>query len=249
MANEVTVLMPCLNEAETLAACIDAAREGLERAGVDGEILVADNGSSDGSQEIAASRGARVVNVPERGCGNALRAGIEAASGRFVIMGDADLSYDFSRIKPFVEKLSGGADLVMGCRLPSGGGTIDPGAMPWKHRWIGNPVLTLIGRSLFQCPAHDFHCGLRALTKDAFRELDLRTPRMEFASEILRRVSRTRSPAARTRESSHPLWGLIILQGVQSEFRFPGGGMDGEHIAHASGNLVFDRSHKGWFPS
>jgi glycosyltransferase involved in cell wall biosynthesis len=186
---EVTILMPCLNEAETLADCIAAAQRGLSNAGVEGEILIADNGSTDGSQGIARALGARVVDVPEKGYGNALRTGMEAAHGRFLIMGDSDLSYDFAAIKPFVEKLRAGADLVMGCRMPRGGGKIIPGAMPWKHRWIGNPALTFIGRLLFRCPAHDFHCGLRALRKEAFLKLDLRTTGMEFASEMVIKAS------------------------------------------------------------
>ena len=186
---EVTILMPCLNEAETLAGCIAAAQQGLSNAGVEGEILIADNGSTDGSHDIARKLGARVVDVPEKGYGNALRHGMDAAHGRFLIMGDSDLSYDFAEIKPFVEKLRAGADLVMGCRMPAGGGKIIPGAMPWKHRWIGNPALTFIGRLLFRCPAHDFHCGLRALTKDAFHKLDLRTTGMEFASEMVIKAS------------------------------------------------------------
>lgn len=186
---EVTILMPCLNEAETLADCIAAAQRGLANAGVEGEILIADNGSTDGSQDIARALGARVVDVPEKGYGNALRTGMEAAHGRFLIMGDSDRSYDFAAIKPFVEKLRAGADLVMGCRMPRGGGKIIPGAMPWKHRWIGNPALTFIGRLLFRCPAHDFHCGLRALSKEAFLKLDLRTTGMEFASEMVIKAS------------------------------------------------------------
>lgn len=186
---EVTILMPCLNEAETLAACISAAKAGLDAAGMPGEIVIADNGSTDGSPEIAESHGARVIRVSERGYGSALQAGMADAAGSFIIMGDADLSYDFSRIAPFVERLCGGSDLVMGCRLPSGGGMIEPGAMPWKHRWIGNPVLTFIGRLLFKCPAHDFHCGLRALTKEAFQKMDLRTTGMEFASEMVIKAS------------------------------------------------------------
>lgn len=181
--------MPCLNEAETLARCIEEARQGLAAAGVEGEILVADNGSTDGSREIARAHGARVVEVAGRGYGNALRGGMAAARGRFLIMGDADASYDFTQIRPFVDKLRAGADVVMGCRMPSGGGTILPGAMPWKHRWIGNPVLTAIGRFLFGCPCHDFHCGLRALTKEAFEKMDLRTTGMEFASEMVIKAS------------------------------------------------------------
>src|SRR5581483_1526153 len=138
-AVELTILMPCLNEAETLASCIEKAHLGLKRAGVRGEILVADNGSTDGSQEIARQHGARVVPVKERGYGSALRGGVAAAAGQWIIMGDADDSYDFSNIDGFVQKFREGCDLVMGCRLPSGGGTIMPGAMPWKNRWIGNP--------------------------------------------------------------------------------------------------------------
>jgi glycosyltransferase involved in cell wall biosynthesis len=186
---EVSIIMPCLNEAETLADCIAAAQRGIAAAGVDGEIVVADNGSTDGSQEIARKLGARVVDVPEKGYGNALRHGMEAAHGKFLVMGDSDRSYDFGEIKPFIEKLRAGAGLVMGCRMPSGGGKIIPGAMPWKHRWIGNPALTFIGRLLFRCPAHDFHCGLRALTKDAFEKMDLRTTGMEFASEMVIKAS------------------------------------------------------------
>jgi len=186
---EITILMPCLNEAETLAACIEAARKGLTDAGADGEILIADNGSNDGSQEIAASLGARVLPVAERGYGNALRAGMADAKGKYIIMGDADMSYDFSRIAPFLERLRKGCDLVMGCRMPRGGGTVMPGAMPWKHRWIGNPVLSFIGRLFFKCPAHDFHCGLRGLSKDAFHRMELRTGGMEFASEMVIKAS------------------------------------------------------------
>ena len=182
---DLTIVMPCLNEAETLAACIQKARLGLERAGVQGEILIADNGSTDGSIAIAEKLGARVVPVKEKGYGSALRGGIEAARGRWIIMGDADDSYDFSRIEGFVEKFRQRYDLVMGCRLPSGGGTILPGAMPWKNRWIGNPVLSRIGRVFFRCPSRDFHCGLRGFTKEAYREMDLKTTGMEFASELV----------------------------------------------------------------
>jgi hypothetical protein len=182
---ELTILMPCLNEAETLAGCIAKARAGLERAGLRGEVLVADNGSTDGSVAIAAQAGARVVAVLEKGYGSALRGGIAAARGKWIIMGDADDSYDFSRIEGFVEKFRQGFDLVMGCRLPSGGGVIAPGAMPWKNRWLGNPTLSFIGRLLFKCPARDFHCGLRGFTKDACRQMELKTTGMEFASEMV----------------------------------------------------------------
>ena len=182
---ELTILMPCLNEAETLARCIEKAKLGLQRSGVRGEILVADNGSTDGSQAIAEKLGARVVSVKEKGYGSALRGGVNAALGRWILMGDADDSYDFSEADRFVEKFQAGFDLVMGCRLPSGGGTIMPGAMPWKNRWIGNPILTFIGRVFFRCPAHDFHCGLRGFTKAAFEKMDLQTTGMEFASEMV----------------------------------------------------------------
>jgi glycosyltransferase involved in cell wall biosynthesis len=182
---QLSVVMPCLNEAETLAVCIRKAFDGMRDAGVSGEVVVADNGSTDGSQEIAEREGARVVPVAAKGYGNALRGGITAAHGKWIIMGDADDSYDFSSINPFIEKLRDGWELVMGCRLPAGGGTVMPGAMPWKHRWIGNPALSFIGRLFFRCPAHDFHCGLRAFTKEGFERIDLRTTGMELASELV----------------------------------------------------------------
>jgi len=182
---ELSIVMPCLNEAETLARCIEKARLGSQRAGVRSEIVVADNGSTDGSPAIAEKLGARVVAVKEKGYGSALRGGIQAAAGKWIIMGDADDSYDFSDINGFVKKFQEGFELVMGCRLPAGGGTILPGAMPWKNRRLGNPVLTFIGRFFFKCPAHDFHCGLRGFTKEVFEKLDLQTTGMEFASEMV----------------------------------------------------------------
>jgi glycosyltransferase involved in cell wall biosynthesis len=182
---DLSILMPCLNEAETVATCVRKARLGLERAGVRGEVLIADNGSTDGSVAIAEKAGARVVAVKEKGYGSALRGGVEAARGKWVIMGDADDSYDFSQIEAFLEKFREGYDLVMGCRLPSGGGTIAPGAMPWKNRWIGNPSLSFIGRLLFKCPARDFHCGLRGFTREAYDKMELITTGMEFASEMV----------------------------------------------------------------
>jgi glycosyltransferase involved in cell wall biosynthesis len=182
---ELSIVMPCLNEAETVAQCIEKARLGIQRAGVRGEIIVADNGSTDGSQAIAEKLGARVVPVKEKGYGSALRGGINAASGKWILMGDADDSYDFSEITGFVKKFQEGFELVMGCRLPIGGGTIMPGAMPWKNRWIGNPVLSFIGQLFFKCPARDFHCGLRGFTRAAFEKMDLQTTGMEFASEMV----------------------------------------------------------------
>ncbi len=182
---ELTILMPCLNEAETLASCIKKAQTGIARAGVRGEVLVADNGSTDGSPQIAETLGARVVHVKEKGYGSALRGGIQAAQGQWIIMGDADDSYDFSQAQDFVRKFRDGYELVMGCRLPGGGGTIMPGAMPWKNRWLGNPVLSFIGRLFFRCPARDFHCGLRGFTKEGYRKMELKTTGMEFASEMV----------------------------------------------------------------
>jgi glycosyltransferase involved in cell wall biosynthesis len=182
---ELSIILPCLNEAETLARCVEMARLGIQRAGVRGEIIVADNGSTDGSQAIAEKAGARVVSVVEKGYGSALRGGIRAALGKWIIMGDADDSYDFSEAGRFVKKFQEGFDLVMGCRLPVGGGKILPGAMPWKNRWLGNPALSFVGRLFFKCPAHDFHCGLRGFSRMAFEKMDLQTTGMEFASEMV----------------------------------------------------------------
>jgi glycosyltransferase involved in cell wall biosynthesis len=179
---ELTILMPCLNEAETLAVCIAKARGYLERSRVSGEVLIADNGSTDGSQQIATDNGGRVIAVPVRGYGAALAAGIEAARGRFVIMGDADDSYDFANLDPFVTALRAGNDLVMGNRFAGG---IAPGAMPWHHKYIGNPVLSFVGRLFFGTKASDFHCGLRGFSREAVLGLHLRTTGMEFASEML----------------------------------------------------------------
>lgn len=179
---QLTILMPCLNEAETLATCIKKANKWIAESGVAAEVVIADNGSTDGSQDIAQSLGARVVPVKERGYGAALFHGSMAAAGEWIIMGDSDDSYDFSKLDAFVEKLKQGYDLVMGNRFLGG---IAPGAMPWKNKYIGNPVLTWIGRLLFKCPAKDFHCGLRAFRKDAFLKMDLRTTGMEYASEMV----------------------------------------------------------------
>ena len=179
---EVSVVMPCLNEAETVGTCIEKARRALRELDVAGEIVVADNGSTDGSQAIAARMGARVVPVDVKGYGSALMGGIAAARGTFIIMGDADDSYDFTDLRPFVAKLREGYDLVMGNRFAGG---IKPGAMSPLHRYLGNPVLTGIGRLLFRAPCGDFHCGLRGFSKAAIMTLDLRTTGMEFASEMV----------------------------------------------------------------
>ncbi|MFM7713778.1 MAG: glycosyltransferase family 2 protein, partial [Microcystis sp.] len=159
---ELSIVMPCLNEAETLAICIGKARDYLEQHKIAGEVLIADNGSSDGSQEITTNSGARVVPIPERGYGSALRGGIAAAKGQYIIMGDADDSYDFTNLSPFLEKLRQGYDLVMGNRFQGG---IKPGAMPVLHKYLGNPVLTWLGRLFFGSPCGDFHCGLRGFSK------------------------------------------------------------------------------------
>lgn len=179
---ELSVVMPCLNEARTVGRCVAKAKRALDELGVRGEVIVADNGSDDGSQSLAQEHGARVVPVARRGYGSALQAGIAAARGRYVLMGDADDSYDFGRIGPFVTKLREGHDLVMGNRFKGG---IRPGAMPWHHRYIGNPVLTGILNLFFHSPIRDAHCGLRAFRKDAYERLGLTTPGMEFASEMV----------------------------------------------------------------
>jgi glycosyltransferase involved in cell wall biosynthesis len=179
---ELTILMPCLNEAETLGRCVEKAQRFLASHGVEGEVVVADNGSTDGSQALAEQLGARVVAVQARGYGAALMGGSRAAKGRFIVMGDSDDSYDFSALTPFLEALRGGADLVMGNRFRGG---IAPGAMPFKNRYLGNPVLTGIGKALFGTPVGDFHCGLRGYSKAAFEHMALVTTGMEFASEMV----------------------------------------------------------------
>ena len=186
---EVSVVMPCLNEHETVGVCVSKALGALARAGLSGEVIVADNGSTDGSIVLAEGLGARVVHVPFRGYGNALMGGIRAARGRFIIMGDADDSYDFNDVPRFVEELRNGADLVQGCRLPSGGGTVLPGAMPPLHRWFGNPALSLMARTMFRMPVHDIYCGMRGFTRAMFDRLDLRCTGMEFATEMIIKAS------------------------------------------------------------
>jgi glycosyltransferase involved in cell wall biosynthesis len=183
---ELSIVMPSLNEAETLAVCIRKAREFLQKHAVQGEIIVADNGSTDGSREIALAEGARLVPVSQRGYGNALLGGIREAHGAYIIMGDADDSYDFSNLLPFLEKLREGYDLVMGNRFRGG---IRDGAMPFLHRYLGNPVLSFIGRLFFKAPVGDFHCGLRGFRREAFLAMDLRSSGMEFASEMVVKTS------------------------------------------------------------
>jgi len=233
---ELTVVLPCLNEAETLAVCIRKAKASIAGLGIDGEVVIADNGSTDGSQDIARAEGARVVDVPIRGYGAALTAGIAAAKGEFVIMGDADDSYDLSNLGPFVEALRGGADLVMGNRFAGG---IEPGAMPALHRYLGNPVLTAIGRILFRSPVKDFHCGLRGFRREAILDLDLRTTGMEFASEMVVKatlnklniveVPTTLSPDGRSRAPHLRTWRdgwrhlrFLLLYSPRWLFLYPG---------------------------
>jgi glycosyltransferase involved in cell wall biosynthesis len=233
---ELTVVLPCLNEAETLAVCIRKAKSSIASLGVDGEVVVADNGSTDGSQGIARDEGARVVDVPIRGYGAALMAGITEAQGTFVIMADADDSYDLSNLGPFLEALRGGADLVMGNRFAGG---IEPGAMPALHRYLGNPVLTAIGRVLFRSPVRDFHCGIRGFRRDAIIGLDLRTTGMEFASEMVVKatlqklaiveVPTTLSPDGRSRPPHLRTWRdgwrhlrFLLLYSPRWLFLYPG---------------------------
>jgi hypothetical protein len=179
---ELTVVMPCLNEAETVATCVTKAVRFIADSGITGEVVVADNGSTDGSQRLAEEAGARVVQVKDKGYGNALMGGIVAARGEYVIMGDADDSYDFSNLMPFLTELRGGADLVMGNRFKGG---IAPGAMPKLHRYLGNPVLSFVGRLFFRSPIGDFHCGLRGFRRDSALRLNLQATGMEFASEMV----------------------------------------------------------------
>ncbi len=179
---ELSIIMPCLNEAETLEICIHKANGYLQRSGINGEVIIGDNGSHDGSQEIARRCGARVIDVPIRGYGAALYTATQAARGKYCIMADSDDSYDLSDLDPFVEKLRQGCDLVMGNRFA---GEIKPGAMPWKNRYIGNPILSGIGKLLFHSKLGDFHCGIRGYSKKAFEQMDLRTTGMEYASEMV----------------------------------------------------------------
>ena len=185
---ELSVVMPCLNEADTIEVCVSKALRAIEAAGLDAEVVIADNGSTDGSQRLAEKLGARVVNVPDKGYGSALMGGIAAARGRYVIMGDADDSYDFLEIPRFVQELRRGFEVVQGCRLPSGGGTVLPGAMPFLHRWWGNPMFSFMARTMFRAPIHDIYCGMRGFTKRAYLSLDQRCTGMEFATEMIKHM-------------------------------------------------------------
>jgi glycosyltransferase involved in cell wall biosynthesis len=202
---EVSVVMPCLNEADTLETCIRKAQRALREKSIAGEIIVADNGSTDGSQHIAARMRARVIHVESKGYGNALMGGIAAARGKFIIMGDADDSYDFLEIPRFVEKLRAGYDLVQGCRLSSGGGKIMPGAMPFLHRWWGNPMFSAMARHWFKAEAvHDVYCGLRGFTKESYDRLNQRCTGMEFATEMIIKASLFREKISEVPITLHP---------------------------------------------
>jgi len=182
---ELSVVMPCLNEADTVGTCVEKAVRVLRENGISGEVLVADNGSTDGSQEIATRLGARVVAVAAKGYGNALMGGIAAARGRYILMGDADDSYDFLETPKFLERLRQGYDMVQGCRLPRGGGTVRAGAMPFLHRWWGNPMFSIMASTMFKAPVHDIYCGMRGFTKSLYDRLSLRCTGMEFATEMI----------------------------------------------------------------
>jgi glycosyltransferase involved in cell wall biosynthesis len=233
---DLTILMPCLNEAETLAICIRQSLAAIRDSNVTGEVLIADNGSTDGSQQIATAEGARVVDVPARGYGAALIAGIEAARGEYILMADADASYHFEHLPRFLPKLNEGYDLVMGNRFA---GSIEPGAMPPLHRFLGNPVLSAAGRIFFSIPVRDFHCGLRAFRRDAILKLDLRATGMEFASEMvvksslaglrLTEVPTTLSPDGRSRPPHLRSWRdgwrhlrFLLLYSPRWLFFYPG---------------------------
>ena len=196
--------MPCLNEADTIATCIEKAQRAIADHGISAEIVIADNGSTDGSPEIACKLGARVVPVSERGYGAALMGGITAARGTYVMMGDADDSYDWGEIPRFVAKLREGFQMVQGCRLESGGGTIEPGAMPFLHRWWGNPMFTAIARWWFKTPIHDVYCGMRAFSREMWLTLDQRCTGMEFALEMLIKASLFQVPTAEIPITLHP---------------------------------------------
>jgi glycosyltransferase involved in cell wall biosynthesis len=233
---ELSVVMPCLNEARTIGICIRKAQDSFERLGIAGEVVVADNGSTDGSREIAEELGARVVPVAERGYGSALTGGIAAARGRWVIMGDADDSYDFAELGPFVEQLRNGYDLVAGNRFKGG---IRPGAMPWLHRKLGNPVLSFVGRTLYGTPAGDIYCGLRGFNREKVAALDIQSRGMEFAIEMIVKatmaglrvteVPTTLSPDAEGREPHLNTWRdgwrsirLLLLYSPKWLFLYPG---------------------------
>jgi glycosyltransferase involved in cell wall biosynthesis len=233
---ELSIVIPCLNEAETIGQCVDKAQQYLLKFQIQGEVVVADNGSTDGSQAIAQTHGARIVEVKEAGYGSALRGGFAAALGEYIIMGDGDDSYDFTNLTPFLQKLRSGYDLVMGNRFLGG---IKPGAMPILHRYLGNPVLSWIGRLFFRSSCNDFHCGLRGFRKSAIESLDLRTSGMEFASEMIVKAAlyrlritevpttlspdgRSRAPHLRTWQDGWRHLRFLLLYSPRWLFLYPG---------------------------
>ncbi len=201
---ELSIVIPCLNESDTVAVVVAKAVRALRELRVEGEVIVADNGSTDGSQTLARQAGAKVIQVPEKGYGAALMGGIFQARGRFVIMGDADDSYDFTKIQPFYQKLLDGADLVQGCRLPSGGGQVMAGAMPPLHRWLGNPALSFLVRTMFRTPIHDVYCGMRGFRKAWQQSLDQRCTGMEFATEMIIKTTLFRGIISEVPITLHP---------------------------------------------
>lgn len=203
-APELSIVIPCLNEAETLGTCLQKIQQVFREARFTGEVIVADNGSEDDSRTIAESMGARVVQITDRGYGSALMGGIEASRGRFVLMADADDSYDFLETPKFVDKLRQGFDLVQGCRLPAGGGRVLKGAMPFSHRWIGNPFFSWLSRRWFKTPIHDIYCGMRAFTRQAYDRWHLRCKGMEFATEMIIKSSLMRDKIAEVPVTLHP---------------------------------------------
>ena len=236
---ELSVVIPCLNEAETIGECVSKACRALLTHDIYGEVIVADNGSTDASAAIAVECGARVVHVASKGYGSALMGGIEAAHGRFIIMGDADGSYDFDAIPKFVDKLRQGYDLVQGCRLPAGGGTVVPGAMPFLHRHLGNPLFSYLARQWFSSSIHDVYCGLRGFTKAHYLALGQRCTGMEFATEmiiksclfganvaevpiVLHRDGRTRAPHLRTFRDGWRTLRFFLVCSPRQLFLLPG---------------------------
>lgn len=201
---ELSVVIPCLNEEDTIGVCVEKAVRAMREASISGEVIVADNGSEDRSKSIATDAGARIVDVPIRGYGSALMHGIRASHGKFVLMGDADDSYDFLEIPKFIERLREGFDLVQGCRFPRGGGTIYPGAMPFLHRWFGNPLLSWLVRRMFRIPINDVYCGMRGFTREHYDQLDLRSPGMEFATEMIIKSGLHHSNMSQVPISLHP---------------------------------------------
>jgi glycosyltransferase involved in cell wall biosynthesis len=201
---ELSIVIPCLNEVETVSSCVRKAVSWLEARAICGEVIVADNGSTDGSIESSEQVGGRVVRISKKGYGNALMGGIGYAHGKYLIMGDADDSYDFSSLDGFIDQLRSGCDLVQGCRLPAGGGRVMPGAMPFLHRWLGNPLFSLLARRWFSVPIHDVYCGLRGFSRDFYQQLNMRCTGMEFAVEMIAKASLMKARIGEVPITLHP---------------------------------------------